>query len=187
MAVPQHHGICHHARARPLLPHLLAVDAPERQGTGRRAVLASAARMQRRQSRGFLPVCANEAVYPHVNLDRSIYLNRLGDPSDWSGDWRRPGNYLHGEQQIEVQERLRTHHQMVVGMAIRGIQSSVIAAVFGVSRETVDRRLRPLGLKNAPGNVGRPATRRTLSISTPTTSNELFSPIAATTDGATNE
>ena len=91
-------------------------------------------------------------------LDRTCYRERFGDPATWSGDWRRPGRYLAGGQQQDVQEKLEVNKSMVIGMAIRGRQSSVIAAVLGVSRESVDRRLRPLGLKNLPGHVGRPPT-----------------------------
>lgn len=95
-----------------------------------------------------------------MNHDRSIYRERLGDPSAWTGDWRRPGKYLSKEQQHATQARMRTHHRMLIGMAIRGAKSSVIAAILSVSREAVDRRLRPLGLKNAPGHFGRPPAGR---------------------------
>lgn len=94
-----------------------------------------------------------------LHLDRSIYRDRLGDPSTWTGDWRRPGNYLVGDQQEAVRARMGQHHAMLLGMAIRGHRSKTIAAVFCVSRESVDRRLRPLGFRNAPGQVGRPANR----------------------------
>lgn len=93
-------------------------------------------------------------------LDRTSYQQRYGDPSSWKGDWRRHGRYLGGTQQQDVHERLETNKLMVIGMAIRGRQSSIIAAILGVSRESVDRRLRPLGLKGLPGHVGRPPSIR---------------------------
>ncbi len=92
-------------------------------------------------------------------IDRSDYLARLGNPSTWTGDWRRPGNYLVKERQRVVHARLREGEPTMLGMAIRGHGSQVIAAVFCVSRESIDSRLRPHGLKNAPGQVGRPARR----------------------------
>jgi len=92
-------------------------------------------------------------------LDRSIYFQRLGDPATWTGDWRRHGNYLDKARQEVIASRMRNHEAMIVGMAVRRVPSSAIAAVMCVSREAVDRRLRPLGLKNAPGQVGRPATQ----------------------------
>jgi hypothetical protein len=102
-----------------------------------------------------------------LHLDRELYRRRLGDPTTWSGDWAAPstepgdqfrtGNYLSGDRQAEVRARTLALAPMIVGLAIRGHRSSTIAAVVAVSRESVDRRLRPLGFKNAPGQVGRPA------------------------------
>lgn len=92
---------------------------------------------------------------------REIYLERMGDPRTWTGDWRKcpNGRYLKGEAQRQVNEQLQLHHRLIVALSIRQMPSKVIGAVFGVSREAVDRRLRPLGLKNPPGQVGRPRTR----------------------------
>jgi hypothetical protein len=95
-----------------------------------------------------------------IALDRSVYRERWGNPEEWAGDWRRPGQYLRGEQQTTVHARLQEHYRLLVGMALRGRKSATIAAVFTVSRESIDRRLRPLGLKNPPGQVGRPPVRQ---------------------------
>ncbi len=98
--------------------------------------------------------------------DGTIFLKRMGDPSSWTGDWTkqgpgeerlfREGHYPTGEKATEVRVRMQSHQRFVVGMAVRGLKSKVIAAVLGVSREAVDQRLRPLGLKNRPGQYGRP-------------------------------
>ena len=101
-----------------------------------------------------------------MKYDGSVFRERLGDPATWSGNWTEPspepgdlfrtGNYLAGDKQAEVRARNLALEPMMIGLAIRGHRSGFIAAVMCVSRETVDRRLRPLGLKNAPGRVGRP-------------------------------
>lgn len=106
-----------------------------------------------------------------LDADRSLYRNRLGDPATWTGDWNEPsgdpgdqfrtGRYLHGEQQSVIAHRLQANERMLIGLAIRHTPSKVIAAVLCVSREAVDRRLRPLGLKKAPGEgPGRPKEER---------------------------
>lgn len=80
----------------------------------------------------------------------------MGNPTDWHGDWRRPGRYLTGDEQNAAHARLIAHERMLVGMAVRQVlQSKQLAAIMGVSREAIDRRLRPLGLKNPAGKVGR--------------------------------
>lgn len=100
-------------------------------------------------------------LQPSTFADRSPYLARLGDPSTWTGDWRRRGHYLKGEQQKAASERMTELNAMIVGMAVRrALGSQALAAVLGVSRESVDRRLRPLGLKNPPGQVGKPPRER---------------------------
>lgn len=95
-----------------------------------------------------------------MRTEATCYVERWGDPTKWDGDWRRSGNYLTKKQQAMASARLETHRRMLVGMAIRGATSRGIAAVFSVSRESVDRRLRPLGLKGQPGQVGRPVRKR---------------------------
>ncbi|HEX2099115.1 MAG TPA: hypothetical protein VHF69_00545 [Candidatus Synoicihabitans sp.] len=93
---------------------------------------------------------------------RNEYVERFGDPSTWSGDWRRcpNGRYLRDRQQAQVSAQLRTHEQLIIALAIRQVPSRQIGALFGVSRESIDRRLRPHALKNEPGQVGRPPSRR---------------------------
>ena len=56
---------------------------------------------------------------------------------------------------------------VIIAHAIRGTPSRTIAALFGVSRECIDRRLRVAGFKNAPGVRGRPS-RQTTGASQPT-------------------
>lgn len=100
----------------------------------------------------------------------SVFRNRLGDPATWTGDWSEPssesgdrfrtGNYLAGDKQAKVHARIQALEPMMIGMAIRGHRSGFIAAVMCVSRETVDRRLRPLGMKNIHGKLGRPRKLR---------------------------
>jgi hypothetical protein len=107
-----------------------------------------------------------------LTLDRSLYRDRLGDPSSWAGDWSKPspeegdrfraGHYPTGDEATRVRERMTGLESLIIGMAIRRHKSAFIAAVLCVSRESVDRRLRPLGLRNAPGRLGRtPALRTT--------------------------
>lgn len=86
-------------------------------------------------------------------LDRDIYRERLGDPNEWTGDWRRPGKYLCGEQQGAVQARMQQHRLMLIGMSIRKQPSGLIAAILCVSRETVDTRRRELGLSIPRGRI----------------------------------
>lgn len=91
-----------------------------------------------------------------ITLDRDIYLQRWGHPSSWTGDWSRKGRYLRKFDQPNIQARLTTNEPTIIGMAVRGVSSQLIAAAMGVSRESIDRRLRPMGLKNPPGQVGAP-------------------------------
>ena len=65
-------------------------------------------------------------------------------------------HYLYADEQKRVVEQLAMNYSFIVAMALRGKPSKVIAATFGVSREAIDRKLRPLGLKNPPGVRGRP-------------------------------
>lgn len=65
-------------------------------------------------------------------------------------------NYLYDEEQKQVVQHLAQNYDMIVVQALRGLPSMMIAAAHGVSREAIDRRLRPLGLKNPPGVRGRP-------------------------------
>jgi hypothetical protein len=87
-----------------------------------------------------------------ISLDRTIYLERLGDPTQWNGDWRRHGNYLAGDRQDFVHERLERNRLLMIGMMIRQQKSTIIAAALCVSREAVDRRRRDLGLSRPRGN-----------------------------------
>lgn len=89
-------------------------------------------------------------------LDRDVYVQKWGHPSSWSGDWSRKGRYLRKDEQPNIHDRLTAHKQYILGMAARMIPSQVIAAIMGVSRESIDRRLRPEGFKNPPGHVGPP-------------------------------
>jgi hypothetical protein len=91
-----------------------------------------------------------------VTLDRDVYLKRWGHPSSWTGDWSRKGRYLRKFDQPNIQARLTANEQAIIGLAVRQVPSKSIAEAMGVSRESIDRRLRPLGLKNAPGQVGPP-------------------------------
>lgn len=86
-------------------------------------------------------------------LDREIYRQRWGDPSTWFSDCSaRPGRYLRGQgSQEAVSCRLQARSGLLVGMAIRRVPATVIAACLGVSREAVVKRLRPLGLNAKPG------------------------------------
>lgn len=93
-----------------------------------------------------------------IDLDRGIYLERLGDPSKWSGDWRRSGKYLTKEEQTETRSRLAQNETLMMGMMVRRMPSTIIAAVLLVSRETIDSRRRPLGLclqRGAGTHAGR--------------------------------
>lgn len=68
----------------------------------------------------------------------------------------RSGNYHFDEEQKLVFAYMNANEFTIVAMALRGVPSKLIAAGFGVSREAIDKRLRPLGLKNAPSVHGRP-------------------------------
>lgn len=67
-----------------------------------------------------------------------------------------PASVRYGDEQRVFQAAMLAIHPFIVAAALRGLPSKVIAASFGVSREAVDRQLRPLGLKNPPGVRGRP-------------------------------
>lgn len=86
--------------------------------------------------------------------DRSTFLDHFGDPSTWEGDWRRRGRYLVGVQQVRTHQALEENHRLIIALAIKQQPSRMIAAVMGVSRESIDRRLRPAGFKNRPGVMG---------------------------------
>lgn len=75
------------------------------------------------------------------------------DPSTWTGDWRKcpDGRYLTGDGQKIANALLSTHERAIVGMAIRNVANGTIGAVFGVSREAVAKRLRPLALNSTRG------------------------------------
>ena len=94
-----------------------------------------------------------------ITLDRDIYLQRWGHPSSWTGDWSRKGRYLRKFDQPNIQARLTANEPTILGMSVRQVPSQLIAAAMGVSRESVDRRLRPAGLKNPPGQVGAPSKK----------------------------
>lgn len=102
-------------------------------------------------------------LQPRHYEDRTAYLLRMGDPQTWTDSWHHDGRYLKGEQQRAVNERMQEHQAVIVGMALRRVPSKMIAAAMGVSRESIDRRLRPLGLKNEPGKVGAPLRRQTVA------------------------
>lgn len=63
--------------------------------------------------------------------------------------------YLTGDQR-RVHFAMATNYDVIVAMSLRGNPTGLIAAGFGVTREAIDKRLRPLGLKNPPGVRGRP-------------------------------
>jgi hypothetical protein len=88
---------------------------------------------------------------------RDTFAERMGDPSTWTGDWRKcpEGNYLKGEEQKKVGAALAKHERMMVGMALRQIPSGTIGSFIGVSRETIGKRLRGFGLNT---KRGRPVT-----------------------------
>lgn len=86
-----------------------------------------------------------------MNHDGTVFRERLGDPAEWTGDWRRPGNYLGGEQQQSVHARLEQNRPLMIGMMIRRQKSGVIAAVLCVSREAIDSRRREFGLARPRG------------------------------------
>jgi hypothetical protein len=65
-------------------------------------------------------------------------------------------HYLYADEQKRVFLQMSLNFDVIVAMALRGNPSKLIAAGFGVSREAIDRRLRPLGFKNPPGVRGRP-------------------------------
>lgn len=66
-------------------------------------------------------------------------------------------HYPEGEAHKLRREQMAANFDLIVGMTLRGQPTFVIAAGLGVSRETIDGRLRPLGFKNPPGVRGRPA------------------------------
>ena len=95
-------------------------------------------------------------------FDRDVYVKRWGHPSSWTGDWSRKGRYLRANEQPEILARLTAYTQFIQGLSARSMPSQTIAAIMGVSREAVDRRLRPEGFKNRPGQVGAPQIKETI-------------------------
>jgi hypothetical protein len=65
-------------------------------------------------------------------------------------------NYHYGDEQNRIAESLAINYDYIVVLALRGFPSKAISAGMGVSREAIDRRLRPLGFKNPPGKRGAP-------------------------------
>lgn len=54
--------------------------------------------------------------------------------------------YLSGEEQRRVRHSLEVNAVFIVAMAVEGYEPAIIAACFGVSDESVKRRLRPYKL-----------------------------------------
>ena len=74
-----------------------------------------------------------------------------------------PHNYICGDQRL-LWGNLAANTDTIIVMALRGLPSKMIAASLGISREAVDQRLRPLGMKNAPGVLGRPKRSQPVAI-----------------------
>lgn len=64
--------------------------------------------------------------------------------------------YRYGEEHRLFKATMVANYPFIIAMALRGNPTRVIAAGYGVSREAIDRKLRPLGMKNPPGVRGRP-------------------------------
>jgi hypothetical protein len=88
---------------------------------------------------------------------------------------RPSARYLYDEDYKRTVAALAENADLIIAHAIRGTPSRVIAAIFGVSREAIDRRLRPIGLKNPPGVRGRPWPSRFVSSSATSQSTRLGS------------
>jgi hypothetical protein len=78
---------------------------------------------------------------------------------------QQSARYLYDEDYKRTVAALHENADLIIAHAIRGTPSRVIAALFGVSREAIDRRLRPIGFKNPPGMRGRPWPSRFVSSS----------------------
>lgn len=78
------------------------------------------------------------------------------DPATWTGDWRNcpEGGYLSGDQQRSLTQALEANQRMIVGMALRRNTIVGISAAMGVSRESIARRLRPMGLNRFADKCG---------------------------------
>lgn len=59
---------------------------------------------------------------------------------------REEAGYLTGEEQRRVRHRLEVNNVFILALAIEGHTAGLIAALFGVSDESVKRRLRPFKL-----------------------------------------
>lgn len=68
-------------------------------------------------------------------------------------------HYLYADEQKRVVEHLNLNSDVIVALALRNVPCSAISACFGVSREAIARRLRPLGFLNPPGVRG-PSRKR---------------------------
>jgi hypothetical protein len=72
------------------------------------------------------------------------------------GDLSASGHYPYAEDRQRIVQSMAVNYDFIIAQAVRGVPSKLIAAGHGVSREAIDKRLRPLGLKNPPGVRGRP-------------------------------
>lgn len=84
---------------------------------------------------------------PNVSLAERLQASASGD---------HRSRYLYAEEQKLVCDQLALNEPHIVALALRGTPSKAIAAIYGVSREAIDKRLRRLGMKNPPGVHGRP-------------------------------
>jgi len=84
---------------------------------------------------------------PNLKLERALFDR----PSPASTH-----KYHYDEGRLRIVASMRINYDTIVAQALRGMPSTWIGAALGVSREAIDRRLRPLGLKNPHGVKGRP-------------------------------
>jgi hypothetical protein len=90
---------------------------------------------------------------PNADLESALRQSRVP---------KQEHHYHLEDEQQRLAAQLNLNYDLIVALALRGHACNAICAGFGVSRETIARRLRPLGFLNPPGVRGASLKKRRL-------------------------
>ena len=105
-------------------------------------------------------------ILTKLGLDRVRVRELLGEPraANTVSTHRNANNYWYGPDQLRIRDRLRHHTDWIVAQfVVLGRKPRHIAALMGVSEESVRRRLRARKLFNSHGKPGRPYPKKARS------------------------
>ncbi len=103
------------------------------------------------------------ATLAHLRLDRCTVIRMLGSnapmvlPPDHG---QHESTAISYEAQQARARALRQNETLIVGLAIEGTDQRVIAAIFGVGRQAVQKRIAGYGISLLPWAEGTAARRQ---------------------------